>query len=65
MQKPSKEVLKLPLERRAEVAFKVAVAKAIEEHTRLGLPVYVWRNGRVVKLSPSKVRHSTRVKRSR
>jgi len=24
-----------------------------DEHTRLGLPVYVWRNSRVVKLSPS------------
>jgi len=65
MKKPSRDVLKLPLEKRAEIAFKVAVAKAIEEHTRLGLPVYVWRNGRVVKLSPSEVRNSTRLKRSR
>src|SRR5215472_5102954 len=60
MKKPLRDVLKLPLEKPAEIAFKVAVAKAIEEHTRLGLPVYVWRNGRVVKLSPSKVRNSTR-----
>jgi len=50
MKKPLRDVLKLPLEKPAEIAFKVAVAKAIEEHTRLGLPVYVWRNGRVVKL---------------
>ena len=34
---------------------KVAVAKAIEEHARLGLPVYVWRNGKVVELSPQEV----------
>jgi hypothetical protein len=65
MKKPSRDVMRLPLEKRAEIAFKVAVAKAIEEHTRLGLPVYVWRNGRVVKLSPREVRNSTRLKRSR
>jgi hypothetical protein len=44
--KPSKAVLRLPIEKRAEIAFKVAVAKAIDEHTRLGLPVYIWRNHR-------------------
>ena len=54
MRKPSKDVLRSPIEKRAEIAFKVAVAKAIDEHTRLGLPVYVWRNSRVVKLSPNK-----------
>ena len=47
MNKPSKSVLRLPLERRAEIAFKIAVRKAIEEHTRLGLPVFVWRDGRI------------------
>ena len=41
MSKPSKDVLRLPIEKPAEIAFKVAVAKAIDEHTRLGLPVYV------------------------
>jgi hypothetical protein len=51
-----KKVLRLPLEKRAEIAFKVAVAKAIEEHTRLGLPVYIWRNGKVVELSPNEVK---------
>ena len=60
MSKPSKDVLRLPIEKRAEIAFKVAVAKAIDEHTRLGLPVYIWRNSRVVKLSPNKTRHSSR-----
>ena len=52
MKKPSKAVLRLPLHKRAEIAFKVAVAKAIGEHARLGLPVYIWRNGRVVELPP-------------
>jgi hypothetical protein len=54
MRKPSKDVLRLPLEKRAEIAFKIAVAKAIDEHSRLGLPAYIWRNGKVVELSPDK-----------
>ncbi|MFY9701169.1 MAG: hypothetical protein WCB56_02690 [Terriglobales bacterium] len=60
MSKPSKAVLRLPLEKRAEIAFKVAVAKAIDEHARLGLPVYIWRDGSVVELSPDEVRGSSR-----
>jgi hypothetical protein len=60
MSKPSKYVLRLPIEKRAEIAIKVAVAKAIDEHTRLGLPVYIWRNRRVVRLSPAKARNSTK-----
>ncbi len=57
MSKPSKTVLRLPLEKRAEIAFKMAVAKAIDEHARLGLPVYVWRDGGVVELSPDEARN--------
>jgi hypothetical protein len=60
MSKPSREVLQLPIEERAEIAFKVAVAKAIDEHTRLSLPVYIWRHSRVVKLSPDKTNKSSR-----
>jgi hypothetical protein len=62
MSKPSRDILQLPIEKRAEIAFKVAVAKAIDEHTRLGLPVYIWRNSRVVKLSPNVTRNSRRRK---
>jgi hypothetical protein len=65
MRKPPTDVLRLPLEKRAEIAFKIAVAKAIDEHARLGLPIYIWRNGRVVELSPKKARSSARVKRSK
>jgi hypothetical protein len=63
MRKPSRDVLRLPLEKRAEIAFKIAVAKAIDEHTRLGLPVYIWRNGKVVELSPDKARNVARLSR--
>jgi hypothetical protein len=60
MSKPSKHVLGLPLEKRAEIAFKVAVAKAIDEHARLGLPVYIGRDGKVVEMSPVELRDLSR-----
>jgi hypothetical protein len=52
----TKNILRLPLEKRAEMAFKEAVAEVIDEHARLGLPLYIGRAGRVVELSPDKVR---------
>jgi len=55
MNKPSQDVMRLPIEKRAELAFKAAVAKAIDEHARMGLPIYIWRNKKVVKLSPRAV----------
>ena len=60
MSKPSKHVLGLPLEKRAEIAFKAAVAKAIDENARLGLPVYVGRDGKVIQLSPDELRELSR-----
>jgi hypothetical protein len=65
MNDPLKDVLRLPLEKRAEMAFKVAVAKAIEEDARLGLPIYVWRNCKVAGLSPNQVRNPSRSERIR
>ena len=35
---------------RAEEALKVAVAEAIAEHRRNGIPIAIWRNGKVVRL---------------
>ena len=60
MREAFKTHIAIAIEKRAEIAFKVAVAKAIDEHTRLGLPVYVWRNSRVVKLSPKRTGNSAR-----
>jgi hypothetical protein len=60
MSKPSKHVLRLPLEKRAEIAFKAAVAEAIDEHARLGLPIYIGRDGKVVELSADEVRDLSR-----
>jgi len=36
-----------PLAYRAEEALKRAVAKAIAEHRRNGIPIAIWRNGKV------------------
>ena len=42
----------LPLEQRAEMAPKAAVEELIVEHARQGLPIYIWRDGRVVEVPP-------------
>jgi hypothetical protein len=60
MNKPSKAILRLPLEKRAEIAFKIAVAKAIDEHARLGLPIYIWRNGKIVAVSAEQARRESK-----
>lgn len=55
MTRPSKRILALPLEVRAEMALKAAVRKVIEEHARLGLPLYLGgRDGKAVKVSAKK-----------
>lgn len=48
MIKPPPNILDLPLEVRALMALEAAVEEVIEEHAREGLPLYVWRDGRVV-----------------
>jgi len=42
--------------KRAEMAFKEAVAEVIDEHARLGLPLVIGKDGKAVTLSPRKVR---------
>jgi hypothetical protein len=56
MTKPPENVFELPLEERAEMALKAAVEKVIDEHAREGLPIYVWRDGRVVEMSLEELR---------
>lgn len=48
MIKPPTNVLDLPLLDRAQMAMKAAIEKVIEEHAREGLPLYLWRDGKVV-----------------
>jgi hypothetical protein len=51
-----KSILRLPLAERALIAFQDAVAGVIEEHARLGLPLYIWRDGKVVAISAKEAR---------
>jgi hypothetical protein len=46
--KPSAEILELPLQVRAEMAMKSAFKKLVQEHIRAGLPLHIWRHGKVV-----------------
>lgn len=55
MTKPPANILELPLEQRAEMAFKAAVEEVIVEHARQGLPIYIWREGKIVELSPEEL----------
>lgn len=61
MNRVPKSVLRLPLEKRAEIAFKEAVEEVVDEHARLGLPLYIWRDGKVVGLSAQEVRRDSSV----
>ncbi len=56
MIKEPPNVLELPMPERGLMALKAAVKKAIEEHTREGLPIYIWRDGRVVEVPPDELR---------
>jgi hypothetical protein len=48
MIKPPPDILELPLLERAALAMKAAMEEVVEEHAREGLPLYIWRNGKVV-----------------
>jgi hypothetical protein len=56
MTKPPANVLDLPLPVRGLMALKAAVEKVIVEHARRGLPIYVWRDGKVVEVPPEELR---------
>lgn len=45
----------IPLAHRAEEAFKEAVAEALAEHRRHGIPIAVWRNGKVVRVPAEQI----------
>jgi hypothetical protein len=52
------------LQEHAFTALKSAVKKAIAERTRLGLPVYVWKDGKVVDLNAPKRRATAKQAKS-
>jgi len=51
-----KTAIKLTLGQKAEKALKEAVRNVVREHTRAGLPLVVWKDGKVVKIPPSKLK---------
>jgi hypothetical protein len=52
----NKDVLKnIPLDIRAEMALKEAVAEAIAEHKRRGHPIVIWQDGKVVTIPPEDI----------
>ncbi|MGA3212831.1 MAG: hypothetical protein ABSD20_16110 [Terriglobales bacterium] len=48
MNKVPEDILALPLEVRALMAMQAAVEGVIEENARLGLPLYIRENGKMV-----------------
>lgn len=58
MTKTAPNILDLPLLERAQMAMKAAVEKVIEEHSREGLPLYVWRDGKVLAVPAEELQES-------
>jgi len=65
MKRVPQRVQELPLEKRALLALRAAVKKAIAERSREGLPVYVWSGGHVVDLSSPMPRVHARQNRAK
>ncbi len=53
--KKNKKTRTIPLAYRAEEAFKKAVAEALAEHRLHGIPIAVWRDGKVVRVPPNEI----------
>ena len=53
---PPMNILDLPLEERALMALKEAVDEVIENRVREGLPLYIWRDGKVVAVPAEELR---------
>jgi hypothetical protein len=59
MIKQPPNILELPILERAELAMKAAMEKVIREHEREGLPLYIWRDGKVVAVPAEELRKRT------
>lgn len=58
METQTQPISELPLHVKAELALKQAVARVVESHRRLGLPLVVWRDGKVVFLPPDQAQQA-------
>ena len=52
----NKKYLKVSIPKLAEKAIKEAFKEVVKENRKAGLPLIVWKNGKVVKLSPEKLK---------
>ena len=43
---------RMTLQDKAEAALKKAVRGVVEDHKKTGRPLAVWRNGKIVRISP-------------
>jgi hypothetical protein len=50
-----KDLERIPLSVRAEMALKEAVAEALAEHKLRGHPIAIWRDGKVVIVPPEEI----------
>jgi hypothetical protein len=62
VKKTIKKPVPFPFEEQAELALKAAVKRVIEENARLGLPLYVGREGKVVEVFPDGERQDYRTR---
>jgi hypothetical protein len=65
MKKPAGNKSELSIHRRAEIALKLAVDNALREHARAGLPVYVWRDGKVIEIPPRELEYRLSISQTR
>ena len=56
MTKAPTRILDLPMAERGLMALKAAVEKVIAEHAKNGLPIYIWRDGKVVEVPAAELR---------
>lgn len=56
MTKPPINVLELPLEVRAEMAMRAAGEKVVIQHAQEARPIYIWRDGKTVEVSPEELK---------
>jgi hypothetical protein len=50
-----KRIEEMTWDEKAEAALRLAAAKAIEEHRRMGVPIVVWQDNRVQIISAEKI----------
>lgn len=53
--KPPSDILALPLHVRAEMAMKAAFEKLVKQRLLEGSPLYIWRDDKVVAISPEEL----------